>query len=109
MAKLAWKINRLRTMAPAEVAWRLRQALQARFEKHGIGLLRRPPAAHGASAQVWLGSMPVNLDVRPYRQAADRILSGRFDMFALRGIELGFPPHWQRDPKTGTVAPQAFG
>ncbi|HTN65786.1 MAG TPA: alginate lyase family protein, partial [Burkholderiaceae bacterium] len=46
---------------------------------------------------------------RPYRQAADRILSGRFDMFALRGIELGFPPHWQRDPKTGTVAPQAFG
>ena len=30
-------------------------------------------------------------------------------MFALRPAQLGFPPQWNRDPKTGRVAPLTFG
>jgi hypothetical protein len=30
-------------------------------------------------------------------------------VFALRGAALGFPPHWNRDPRTGTTAPMAPG
>ena len=28
--------------------------------------------------------------------------------FALEGAELGFPPNWNKDPKTGTQAPLAL-
>jgi len=27
----------------------------------------------------------------------------------MRGAELGFPPRWNRDPRTGTQAPLIFG
>jgi hypothetical protein len=44
-----------------------------------------------------------------YRQAGDAILQGRYRLFGHREYQLGFPPAWNRDPKTGTVAPRSFG
>src|SRR6185436_12997679 len=38
-----------------------------------------------------------------------RIAAGRLDVFAMRDVELGSPPRWNRDPKTGIEAPLAFG
>ena len=43
------------------------------------------------------------------RAAADALLAGRWDVFAQRGVPLGFPPQWNRDPKTGKVAPMHAG
>ncbi len=37
------------------------------------------------------------------------MIAGRFDVFAMRGVTLGFPPRWNRDPKTGTQVPLTFG
>ncbi|MGH8747056.1 MAG: alginate lyase family protein, partial [Burkholderiales bacterium] len=34
---------------------------------------------------------------------------GRWDVLALRDCALGFPPRWNRDPKTGIEAPLDFG
>lgn len=95
-------------MAPGEIVWRVRQTLQARLERRGIGL-GRYSVPDGPCGQAWIWPLPTSFDVDLYRHAADRILAGRFSVFALRDLELGFPPHWNRDPKTGITAPQAFG
>lgn len=109
MSSLVWKLNRLRVMGLAEIAYRVRQALQARIEQRGMGLAARPGLPLERMGSSWCAIEPVLPGIEPYRAAADRILSGRFDVFALHGAELGFPPRWNRDPKTGTEAPLTFG
>lgn len=108
MSSLSWKLNRLRVMGVAEIAYRVRQALHARLEQRGIGLAR-PGRAVERYGSPWSVMQPGVCDLEPYREAANRILAGRFDVFALRGAELGFPLRWNRDPKTGTEAPLTFG
>ena len=110
-ATLGWKLNRLRAMDFAEVRWRLRQALAAGLERRGLGLARAraPEPGAGVTGAAWLAAMPVEFDSEPYVEAADRVLAGRWDVLALRDCALGFPPRWNRDPKTGIEAPLAFG
>ena len=108
MSSLVWKLNRLRAMGVPEIAYRLRHAAQAQWERRGLGLAR--PGTPGETfGRAWLAELPRDFDVSVYRTAADRVLAGRFDVFALKDAALGFPPQWNRDPKTGTVAPLAFG
>lgn len=95
-------------MSLAEVRDRSHRALQIQCEKRGLGRAR-PAAALGPCGHAWLVDLPRGLDTADYRAAADRILTGRFEVFALKGAALGFPPQWNKDPKTGTVAPLAFG
>lgn len=108
MSDLTWKLNRLRAMGPAEVFYRLRHAARAQLERRGLGLARAgaPGQSYG---QAWLPQLPHEFDAAVYQAAADRVLAGYFDVFVLKGAELGFPPVWNRDPKTGTVAPLSFG
>lgn len=108
MSGFAWKLNRLRAMGVAEIAYRVRQAAQARAERLGIGLAKTAEPK-GACGRPWLEALPRDFDVAAYRAAADRVLAGRFDVFALKDANLGFPPQWNRDPKTGTAAPLVFG
>ncbi len=108
MSSLLWKLNRLRVMGVAEVAYRVQQALHARLEQRGIGLAR-PGVPLDRFGSPWCAMQPVVQDIEPYRMVAERILSGCFDVFALHGVALGFPPRWNRDPKTGTEAPLTFG
>lgn len=95
-------------MGMAEVAYRARQALHARLEQRGIGLAH-PGVPLERFGSPWCTMQAGDRDSEPYRETADRILAGRFDVFTLQGAELGFPPRWNRDPKTGTVAPLTFG
>ena len=107
LANLTWKLNRLRAMGAPEVAHRVRDAVRQRLQARGIGLASvPPPASLERFGQPWLG---LPSDPAPHLAAAERILAGRFDVFALRDVELGFPPEWNRDPKTGTLAPVTFG
>ena len=41
------------------------------------------------------------VDAAAYLAAAARIAAGKLDVFALRNVDLGSPPRWNRDPKTG--------
>ncbi|HET7775733.1 MAG TPA: alginate lyase family protein, partial [Azospira sp.] len=41
--------------------------------------------------------------------AAERLSQGKIAVFALHDLELGSPPRWNRDPKTGIDAPLSFG
>jgi len=96
-------------MRAAEVCWRARQAIAAGFEHRGFGLAYDVDAGTGAAGSAWVLPLPRDFDATPYIAAADRILAGRWDVFALRDYPLGFPPRWNREPKTGVEAPLAFG
>jgi hypothetical protein len=107
--KLAWRINRLRCMTPAEVANRVLRALQARAERTGLIAARAMPAPDLAAApNPWVFASGKVQKAR-YIAAADRISEGWLDVFALRDVQLGSPPRWNRDPKSGIEAPLVFG
>jgi hypothetical protein len=108
-AGLAWRLNRLRAMCPAEIAWRLRQAVSAALERSGIGLARDAGAGADAGGAPWAEPLPRAFDAAPTLAAAERILAGRWDVLSLEDCVLGFPPRWHRDPRTGLQAPLEFG
>ncbi len=105
---LKWRLARVRAMSSREIAFRVGRAVRARAEKWGLGLAH-PAEAIGPAGQPWIASLPRNFDVAKYTAAADKVLSGSFHVFALNDAPLGFPPRWNADPKTGTVAPLVFG
>ncbi len=111
MNNLAWKINRLRTMKLPEISYRLRQVIQTKVEsltvRWWIQSTRSPDLS--CFGKAWLTSLPRSMDIALYLAAADRVLAGYFDVFALSNAQLGFPPKWNRDPKTGREAPLVFG
>ncbi|MEK8085847.1 alginate lyase family protein [Aquabacterium sp. A3] len=109
MSGLLWKLNRLRTMDPAEVLYRVEQLVHGKLQNLGVGLARQPAVPSGRSGRWLTPPPPALLDAIPYLQAADEVLAGRFNVFAMRGAPLGFPPQWNQDPRTGTVAPMVFG
>jgi hypothetical protein len=96
-------------MTPAEVAYRVLRAVQARAESARRGASRGVPepdlARFGAP---WIDTR-ARVDARPLVAAAERIAQGRLDVFALRAVDLGSPPRWNRDPKTGIEAPLVYG
>jgi hypothetical protein len=107
-AGLAWKLNRLRCMTPAEIGHRVIKAASMRVERMGFARTIVPAADLTRRAKPW-ADCDAQVDPAPYVAAADRIAQGRLDVFAMEDVELGSPPRWNRDPKTGIEAPLAFG
>lgn len=81
------------------------------MESRGWGLAPEPPEPSGRSGKPWLQSLPLAFgeNRQRYIRRAESVLDGRFNVFSLPRAELGFPPNWHKDPKTGTVAPLDFG
>lgn len=114
LERLRWKFNRLRMMDMPEIAWRITRAAQTglaiwRHLHAAPGVLEPTPACTPAFGLSWLHDMSPDHDPAQTVSKARRILAGRFDVFALRDVALGFPPNWNRDPKTGVVAPLRLG
>ncbi len=105
---LAWKLNRLRCMSAAEIAHRVVKAGAMRAERWGFVPCVVPKADLTRVAAPWIHAS-VKVDPAPYIAAADRVMEGRFDVFAMENVVLGTPPRWNRDPKTGIEAPLEFG
>ena len=103
-----WLYNRLRAMGPKEIAHRVFEASRARLQSFGLGNAQ-PELPSQAEGKPWVAPLPKQFAVDTYRHAADSILDGIFQVFALRPCQLGFPPEWNRDPKTGIRAPLHFG
>ncbi|MYM90976.1 heparinase [Rugamonas sp. FT82W] len=110
MSTLGWKINRLKLMSVGEIVWRVEQMARKKASKLGLGLAAQPPRpALPQQAPRFLPDGAAGGDSAALLAAADAILAGRWNVFAMRGVELGFPPQWNRDPKTGTQAPMGLG
>jgi hypothetical protein len=109
-SSLSWKINRLRAMGLPEILYRTRQALKSMLQQHGVGLAH-VPSRHGVDFGLPWANLGHRIQVypAPYVEAADQILDGRFRLFNLENSRIGFPPDWNRDPKTGIRAPLVFG
>jgi len=96
-------------MTPAEVAFRGARALQAHAERLGlVGAAPVPAPELAATSRPWVFA-PATARASGYVAAAERIRNGALDIFALRGVDLGQPPRWNRDPKSGIQAPLAYG
>lgn len=108
MNGLVWKARRLRVMDASEILYRVRQALQAQWERTGVGMAKRTEPA-GETGHAWSGQPARDFNAALYTTAADRVMAGRFRLFASHELHPGFPPAWNRDPKSGTEAPLAFG
>jgi hypothetical protein len=112
LAKIHWYFNRLRLMQPAEVGHRLLTQLHATV---GAVLSARaavsPQPDLSRFGKPWCTDLPRGsvAGSGAVIDAADRILGGRWSVFALRDALLGFPPTWNCDPLTGIVAPLRFG
>ena len=107
-ASLAWKLNRLRCMSPAEIGHRVVKAAATRVEAWGFVRCVVPAPDLARTSSPWIHA-DARVDPSPCLAAAERILAGRYDVFALKDVELGSPPRWNRDPKTGIQAPLEFG
>jgi hypothetical protein len=105
---LAWKLNRLRCMTPAEIGHRVVRAATMQVERMGFGRVSVPAPDLSFEPHPWV-HVDARVDAAPYVAAADRIVAGIYDIFAMECTELGHPPRWNRDPKTGVEAPLAFG
>ena len=107
--KPRWLLNRLRCMTPSEMAWRAARAVKVRAERLGaLRTARAPEPQFGQSVHPWV-SLPANARAARYLAAAERIRDGALDVFALPGADLGQPPRWNRDPKSGVQAPLVYG
>ncbi len=96
-------------MTPMEVAHRTLRAMQARAERSGI--VKAP--AMGVPdlsfrGKPWISARP-QVDPARYVAAAEKAADAHVDVFALGTVDLGMPPRWNRDPKTGIEAPLSFG
>ncbi|HET9644489.1 MAG TPA: heparinase II/III family protein [Burkholderiaceae bacterium] len=107
LAKLSWYRHRLQLMSPAEVLYRLQQSASSRFL--GTGPRAVPQPRRQLFGRPWCGDDLPRPDDPHCIATADRLLSGRWDVFGLRDAPLGFPPQWNVDPLTGTRAPMSVG
>lgn len=96
-------------MTPAEVAYRVARLAQAQAERAGIfGNAEVPPPNLAVAGKAWIHS-DATVEHESYLAAAQRVSEGWLDVFAMRGVDLGMPPRWNRDPKTGIEAPLTYG
>jgi len=98
-------------MGFAEIFFRINRSISARLEQNGYGLINSSGDLKNEYGLSWLSKLPKakNVDRRIYVEAAGRILTGRYRIFAMDDINLDFPPNWNQDPKTGTCVPLVFG
>lgn len=106
---LKWKLHRLSAMSGWEVGYRVKQRVQASVEQFGLHSTATPAPALDRAGSAWVATLPTVFKSDKYRRAADDILGGHFPVFAMSAAALGFPPQWNRDPKTGRQAPLRFG
>jgi hypothetical protein len=124
MQSLNWYVNRLRTMTPREVAWRVSDAARDGLDRgrFAMGLYPRPadvpaggPPRHGAAlcpvpVGAWTGVEAAPID--GWRTAllakADDLLRHRFSFFNLTAHDLGTPIDWNRDHENNRAAPLSF-
>lgn len=117
MSSFRWYVNRLKSMSPEEIAWRLRSWLVEWVDTGRVvtGTNASPPPSGSVpwlsisrlQTGLWLDQ--VDPQVRSWRDAlqtqASEILNHRLTFFDQVNVDLSDPINWQLDRNTGVVAP----
>lgn len=108
--KWRWRLNRLTCMSAREIAYRVQQSVSNQWERLGSHRACPVPAADLARqpAAPWV-SDGAGIAPGSYIAAAERVVAGRVDIFALKNVYLGDPPAWNRNLQSGIDAPLDFG
>jgi len=94
-------------MSPAEIGYRLLEKCVSLLQKMEIGTAGTIPQQNFSESVPNFIGIGCGILPRLYIDAADKILQGKLQIFALNHV-FGQLPQWNQDPKTGTVAPLAF-
>ncbi|MBT8079982.1 MAG: heparinase II/III family protein [Gammaproteobacteria bacterium] len=123
MQNFSWYISRLRSMGPAEIAWRVKGLISANVDllRIPMGLvptLRRGAVAGPPDFRPGFACAPastafagVDDDVarrwrERLRRIADEICDNRLSFFDLEGQHVGDPPNWHHDFAAGKDSPR---
>jgi len=107
--KLRWYWNRLRCMSPAEIAYRTGKSLHVNAQRCGFFTARLVPTPDPSRvSRSWFDRI-AGIDDASYCRAADSVVTGRLDIVALKRVDLGKVPRWNRNPLTGQEAPLVLG
>jgi hypothetical protein len=108
--KLRWYRRRLAVMDAAEVGLRLQRAAQARLEAlRAFDPGEAPAPDVSRRGHGWVPGPPPGIDPGPILARAEEVRQGKMQLFGRGEVDLGRPPDWNRDPKTGRAAPLSFG
>lgn len=104
-----WYWNRLRRMSIPEIAHRTVRVARDTVQRYtGIGTVSDVPAPDLRQASRAFVALDVRVEPANYVAAADVILTRRLPVFDREYVYADLP-QWNRDPKTGRVAPITFG
>jgi hypothetical protein len=108
MPKLNWYFNRLRKMSTGEIGFRIAAKVKSQAEQMGFATCRPPRPLNIERPVKFISDISIE-DPSPYIASADLLLQGKLDLFALNEGRYGIPPEWNRDPRSGVIAPLVFG
>ena len=107
LSRVEWFWHRLCTVSVQELAVRARdQARRSLLGARQPTLV--PPARMQGRGACWLPLMPME-ENRLVLQRAREVLEGRWRDLTDQPLLLGFPPNWNRHPRTGVVFPLLRG
>lgn len=112
MMSLTWTLRRLRAMSAQEMAFRLQRSARMLGERLSPARDQTTIASRAdtpATPREPLLEFDCAIDASTYEHAAHRIVSGNWRVLGLDEVDVGWPPRWNRDPKTSVDAPLTFG
>jgi hypothetical protein len=107
MPSAAWYFQRLKAMSFPEVIFRLHRSVGAQLDRFSASAGRIP--ASDTNALYGLEPIMISDDAGPYVTRALPLLQHRIRVFDLKGVDLGDPPNWNKDLKSGTLTPSKAG
>jgi len=96
-------------MSVYELGYRCQQMGYASLQRYGLMTAKKTPVPDDSQRSMrWLATKAT---VAPldYIRSADQLLVGEMRIFSLENGAMGEVPEWNRDPRTGIVAPLVFG
>ncbi len=116
MSSLAWKINRIKAMDPAEILFRVGRVVQGKLERRRIdgGWQPHPRQPVSGRGSLFQGD-PQTIIAQWQNAYGDRLggyetlLSGEVDIFGHHKVSVLGDFNWHRDPESGIVAPLIYG
>jgi hypothetical protein len=108
ISRLLWYWNRFRRMSPSELGYRVYQKFSARAQRIGWGTVRSMPTADFSFPASAFIDNAAGVSPDSYVESADKIMRGELRVFGMEYMA-GTVIQWNRDPRTGTMAPLVFG